>query len=319
MFLGIAALASWYFTDLRYRVNLEFPLATLDGLIRGTANKPFQFRMLVPWIVQGLQSLTGGETKTLYRAVDAVATLGIYYATRYYLRSWFSAVASATAAFSVFLVLPWNFILARDVPIYLPYDMASIAFFTLGLAFLRRGRWTLYYPLLAVATVNREITIFLILAFAISQWATMSRRKWAIHLAGQLAIWITIKAILGSMYAANPGEALEFSHAGTQSPHLVSNLDILTTLSNLLTVLSCFGFLWVLIPLFWRRLSDQFLRQVLWIVPPFVLSLLLFGNINEMRVYAEMLPVVLVPALLIITDLLPSGPLSRGAGSGRAA
>lgn len=303
-FFCIAALASWYLTDLRYRVNVEFPLATLDGLIKGTANKPFQFRMLVPWIVQGLHSLTAWETKDLYAAVDAGATLGVYYATRFYLRSWFASLVSAVAAFSVFLILPWNFILARDIPIYLPYDMASIAFFTMGLAFLRRRWWMAFYPLLAVATVNREITVFLIVVFGISQWATMPRRSWALHLAAQSAIWIGIKTVLGSLYAANPGDALEFYHAGTQSPHLVRNLDVLTTLPSLFTVLSCFGFIWILLPLFWRRLSDRFLRQVLWITPPFLLSVILFGNIDEMRVYAELLPVILIPAIFIVAEIL---------------
>ncbi len=91
----------------------------------------------------------------------------------------------------------------------------------------------------------------------------------------------------------------------------------MTSLPSLFTLLSCFGFIWILIPLFWRRLSDRFPRQVLWVAPPFLLSLLLFGNIDEMRVYAELLPVILIPAIMIVAEILraPTIITENGAGS----
>jgi hypothetical protein len=76
--------AAWYFVHLRYSLNQEFPLATLSSFLDGTAYRPFQFRMLIPWLVGGFQA-TGLSEMTLYRIFDALSVVGIFYSFRYYL------------------------------------------------------------------------------------------------------------------------------------------------------------------------------------------------------------------------------------------
>lgn len=300
-----ALVASWYFVNLRYRLNQEFPLATLQSFLDGTAYKPFQFRMLVPWMVGGLSSFIPADPKTLYQWIDVAAVLGLFYAFRYHLKSHFQGAAANVLPFLVFYSLPWNYLLPRDLPLILPYDLAAVALFTLGLALLQRRRWTWYYLVFAVATLNRETILFLTLIFAIVEYQRLPRGAYALHLAAQLGLWLGIKLVMGSVYAANPGSSFEFYHVGTQIPHWQSNLKVLTSPPHLIPVLSSFGFAWLVVAAGWKRLRDSFTRKSLWAIPPFLLMVFVVGNLNEIRVYGELTPIVLTAAILILADLLP--------------
>jgi len=298
-----ALLLAWYFVHLRYRLNQEFPLAPLQSFLDGTAHKPFQFRMLVPWLVAALRTVIPLDVKALYQWIDVAAVLGLFYAFRYHLKSFFQGAALNVLPFALFYVLPWNYLLARDLPILLPYDLAAVAFFALGLALLHRRKWSWYYPVFAIATLNRETMLFLTIIFAVMEYRRLPRGSYALHLAAQLGIWLAIKLVIGSVYAGNPGTSFEFYHVGTDVPHWRTNLEMLATPQRLILFLSSFGFVWILIVAGWKRLRDPFTRKSLWAIPPFVLMIFAIGNLNEMRVYGELTPLVLTAALLIGAEL----------------
>lgn len=302
--LLIVAAMAWYFVYLRYRVNRELPLATLEALTAGTAYKPFQFRVLVPWLARELSRLGFGPLLDIYKSIDWVATVAIYYSVRYYLKTYLSGTASALLAFAVFWVLPWNFIMARDIPIYLPYDLTVIVFMTLALAFLVRRQWIPFYIIFIAATFNRETTIFITAAFVSIEWGLRSKNSLAVHAATQFAIWGGVKLLTGSLYAGNPGSTLEFDHADTTISHWRTNIDFLTTPKHLLVFLSNFGFLWLLLIAGWDRLMRYRLRRTLWIIPAVVLTTFFIANINELRIYADLFPFVLIPALLVIVSVV---------------
>lgn len=302
--LGVIV-AAWYFVHLRYRLNQEFPLATLSSFLDGTAHRPFQFRMLVPWLVGGLQ-VTGLGEITLYRILDALSVVGIFYSFRYYLSGFIDRDVAGLLSFSVFYALPWNYLLAREIPILLPYDLPSIALLTLALALLHRRKWLPFYAVLVLGALNRETIVFVTIAFALVEFGRQSRRDFALHLAGQLGIWLAVKTTMGVIYANNPGSAFEFYHVGTTSPHWKTNLEMLVSGPHLLLMLSNFGFAWVIVLAGWRHLTDPFLRKALWIIPPYLLLVLIAGNANEIRVYGELLPVIMAPAALIIMSFASS-------------
>ena len=109
---------------------------------------------------------------------------------------------------------------------------------------------------------------------------------------------------MGALYEANPGQTFEYFHVGTQVPHWRTNLNVLANWPHLVLVLSTFGFVWVLIPVGWRRLRDSFPKKALSAVVPYLAMVLLIGNLNEIRVFGELLPFVLVPALIIAASYL---------------
>lgn len=294
---------AWYFVYLRYQLNQEFPLATLDGFLNGTAHKPFQYRMLVPWIVGGLRSLGLGDAATLYRAVDVAAVIGSYYALRYYLATFLKSHA-VLFAFVVFYALPWNYLLARDVTIILPYDLMAVTLTTLALALVARGKWQIFYPAFAVAALNRETILFVTVAYVAAMWSTEKKARIAMHAAAQLAIWLVVKFVTSGMYESNPGQSFEYYHVGTQVPHWRTNLNVLASWPHLVLVLSCFGFLWALIPVGRKRINDSFPKRALWAAVPYLAMVLVIGNLNEIRVLGELMPFLAVPAMLIISSYL---------------
>jgi hypothetical protein len=283
---------------------MEFPLATLEALTAGAAYKPFQFRVLVPWLASGLSQLGFGPLLEIYKSIDLVATVGIYYSTRYYLATFLKREPSTVLAFAVFWALPWNFLLARDIPIYLPYDLTVVLFMTLALALMVRAQWSLFYAVFIAATFNRETTPFITAAFVSLEWGKRSSHSLIGHAAAQLAIWAGVRMLTGHLYASNPGAALEFTHADTTIPHWRTNIDVLTTPKYLFVVLSNFGFSWLLVLIGWNRLRHLRIRRTLWIVPVVIATTFLIANINELRIYGDLIPFVLIPALLVLVSYM---------------
>jgi hypothetical protein len=136
VFVAVAVIA-WYFVQLRYALNAEFPLATLSesatSLTAGTGYIPFQFRALIPWIAGAL-----GGSVAVYRWLDVAAVIGIFYSFRFLLAGLFVGRSLLFLPFVMFYFLPWNYLLPRGIPILLPYDLWAVAFMALGLALLRR-------------------------------------------------------------------------------------------------------------------------------------------------------------------------------------
>jgi len=292
------ALFAWYFVYLRYQFNTEFPLATPIALAEGSAYIPFQFRALIPWIAHAMQTTGVADLATAYKALDVVSLVGLYYAFRYLLTPLMSRGAAGLLSFAVFFVLPWNYIVPRGIPILLPYDLPAVMFFTLGLALLRRRLWTWYYIVFAAGCLNRETMVFLAVVLIAVEFGGEHHRSLLRHLGIHVAIWGAVKVLMTMLYGNNPGTAFEIYHVGTNVLHLTTNFKLLIDPQSLLLILSNFGFTWVLAVVFWKRVDDRFTRRANWVIPPYVLLTFIAGNMNEIRVFGELMPLVLVPALL---------------------
>ncbi len=290
----LVALMAGYFVFLRYELNTEFPLATLTNLADGTAYKPFQFRMLVPWLASGLAAAGTVDLLRAYQIIDALSVIGLFYAFRYLLADYLTGATLTLGSFLVFYALPWNYLLARDLPLILPYDLAAVAFFTLGLALLKRHRWTWFYPVFVVACLNRETMVFLVVVLLAVEYGRIPNRSLGIHAAAMVGIWLVIKFVMGALYTGNPGNALELYHVNSNVLHITTNIDRLLIPRHLLVVLSNFGFAWLIVLVGYNRIHDRFARRSLWMAPLFVLMILIVGNINEIRVFGELLPVVML-------------------------
>ena len=301
---AMVAVLAWYFVYLRYLFNTEFPLATPAALADGTAYIPFQFRALVPWIANAIHASGLADLATAYKWLEAGSVVGLYYAFRYLLASVVSRGTAGLLSFSIFFVLPWNYILPRGIPILLPYDLPAVMFFTLGLALLRRRLWVWYYIVLTAGCLNRETMVFLAVVLVAVEFGGPRHRSLLPHMALHAAIWAAVKILMSTLYGSNPGTAFELYHVGTQVLHLKTNLELLIVPQQLLLILSNFGFVWILIAVFWKRMDDRFSRCALWVIPPYVLLTFVAGNMNEIRVFGELMPLVLVPALLVAMSVV---------------
>ncbi len=296
--------SAWYFVHLRYLFNSKFPLATPAALADGTAYIPFQFRALIPWIAGAIRSSGMADLTTAYQWLEGSAVVGLYYAFRYLLAPLMTRGAAALLSFSIFFVLPFNYILPRAIPILLPYDLPAVLFMTLGLALMRRRMWGWYYIIFAVGCLNRETMVFLAVVLIALDFGGPNHRSLLPHLGVHAAIWGVVKVLMSMLYGGNPGTAFELYHVGTQTLHLTTNIQLLVAPLSLLLILSNFGFAWVIVVAFWKRVDDRFTRKAIWVIPPYLLLTFIAGNMNEIRVFGELMPLVLVPALSIAMSFI---------------
>ena len=163
LFLVVAGAFSYYFASL-YFAKPEWGPCSLATLIQGKGNTPFQYRALVPWIVgwaaRHVLPLPGiGTPQGLAFVIEIASTFALLVAFRYYLGFFFRGAALGTLlAFSLVLVLPFNYLLPLHYPFRLAYDIPSVLVFTLGLILIYRRSWLWYYILFVVGTFNRETT-----------------------------------------------------------------------------------------------------------------------------------------------------------------
>lgn len=286
---------AYYFTELRLGLNLIYENATPVMLVEGTAETPYQYRALLPWLVRGLVGLGVADTAVplLFRLLEFLSVLSLVVAFRAFLSRFFNhLLLRSVLAFSIFLVLPFNVLHTY----WYPYDIPSILFFVLGVLALYRRNWLGFYILFAVATINRETTLFLTFLFIITNLGQLPLKRLAGHTAVQLIIWTLIKGLLQTIYVENPGQ-------GAFQLTLTDNLQFLFQPGGWLWVLPNWGLTWILALIGYRHLKDPFVKRALWVIIPVFAVMMLVGKVDELRIYAELTPIVLTAALLTLQNL----------------
>ncbi len=309
IFIVAALLMSLHFVDLRFAGNSEFSGASLTALLAGTAQTPYQYRALVPWLANGvlavLPKAAAVAPTAVFKLFDFLAVFLFAVSFKYYISLFLKdKTQSSVLALSLFYVLPFNFLTKINyhaglsyLPVWYPCDMPSILFFTLGLIFIYKRQWRWYYPLFLVATFNRETSCFLTAVYLFTAYGNERPRTLILHISAQIAIWGAIKLFLYRLYAGNPGDGLLLNT-------VVFNLNILRHPSVYLPLLSSLGFIWIPVLIYYRRIQDAFLIRALLVVIPFIVGMSCVGALPELRIYGELIPIVLAPFLLVLRDFL---------------
>lgn len=273
--------------------------ATLDNLAfdrsrvavaLGSAIRPFQYRILVPFMARQLWQSLGATLTGWMNVIDAIFVCALLIAFRAYLHPCVGRRASYPLCFLILVPILWNYCALNDY--YYASDLPAIAFFVIGALCMRRGRWWAYYAVFILATLNRETSCFLTVLLVCTQWP---RRRWPVlmgHCLGQLAIWIGVKLLLARAFATNPGAAVV-------EVHLWQNLEqigeLLTFDLARLQYLLAFGLAWAVIPFVWQDLPP-FSRRACLVAIPYLVSVAIAGCVFEVRVHAELVPILTIPA-----------------------
>jgi hypothetical protein len=301
----IVVLLSCYFTVLRFDFRLNPKMHDiLYAILSNSGETPHQYRILVPWLANLLVANDPAPLHVL-ALIDACFLCLLAFAFRHYLSLLFAGRGWPTLlSLSLFYVLPFSLLLPRTMPFF-PSDIPSILFFTLGLTFLYKRRMAPYYLLFALATMNRETTCFLTLAYVFTALGEAKPKTIAAHGVGQLLVWVAIKYLLYRVFADNPGDGLYGIRFG-------ANLEALASAKGCLTLLSSMGFIWIPAFVYYRRIPDRFVRRSLLVVPPYVLGMFCVGYVLELRIYADLIPVVLTAFLLLVRQFVapPQGGCS---------
>ncbi len=192
------------------------------------------------------------------------------------------------------------------------YDLPALFLFTLGLVLIARRRLGLYAAVFVLALLNKETALLLTLVWVIVERRRLKFSHLALGAGVQVIAWLAVRGLLAWFFRNNPGDEIAL--------HLFRNFDVLVIPRNWVlfrpitdwlvlpmgfNVLYVAGFIWALIAL---RRSAQFLNDAFWIALPLGVLSLLFGNVDEMRVYYELLPIVFLVLAGSAYRLLGYGP-----------
>lgn len=224
------------------------------------------------------------------------------------------------------------------------YDMPSLAFFALDLyiIYFRKSR-LLLIALFALATLNRETTLFLIPFFLLSELAPGIRRTGRTVVSpGKLSIaspapahpalcflpssWRSLRwrrlrraevlipaSAMLAYWAAWHVFIFHFFHHNSSEyyPRLSFNLYCFRRLRYYPQLFSACGYLLPFLFLFRKHLRDPQLRLWLWVIPLWYAVMTFWGILVETRVFGELLPFVACAAPLIAEEVFAAAVLRR--------
>ena len=210
------------------------PRALIPDMVAGTAYRPYVYRALVPRATQALDALLPGAARaaadslmdrtpwlrerwhwTTPHASWYVWTLVLQWLSLLLFAFAFERLAPALLGTSGALPALGAGVMLLLVPIHFGfqnfvYDFPQLALFTLALALLAERKWLKFEIALAVAVLNKETSLLLVAVFVIWAWRVLPGRQLAAHALAQLLIAAVVVLALRSLYAHNPGMAVEF-------------------------------------------------------------------------------------------------------------
>lgn len=307
-----------------YTVSATFYL-NLPAYLAGKERLPFQYRIFPALLIRGLYALhllhtAGMHSKGAFTAERAplylLSLAGLVAAACFTQALYQTLTRTRALTFLVFPVLlytmMWTYSVHVEANFSYPYDFLSVAFFAAGLFFIANRRFWSLLAVLAVGTLNRETTLFLIGIFVLDAASTSLNEpngRWRdrFHF-GQvswvrtlllLAVWVVIKAVLAHHYAAND-----------RSEDYVRLRENLGELKPRLwpALLNTCGFMLPAVLLFRAGIQPLRFRNYLWIVPVWFAAMFYAGVIVETRIYGELCPYVAVALTLILENRLSSAP-----------
>jgi hypothetical protein len=305
-----------YVTGTRFYVDLASYAA-------GSERLPFQYRALTSWLLHGIASLPplralAASLPPPFAEIELLALAAITLAsaaaaidlTRRSLALFMNEGMARALAFLLPLSMYFSYVaLASSYRFSYPYDVPSLALLALCIFAMLGGRWALLYVGFALASLNRETSLFLIPLLLLYRWPVdragfaAKRVRLLGHALALLAIWLAIKYALARLYAGNPvegGGSMSGAFVWQAGQNLRNLLDPIywPSLSGVL------GYLWVIILLGWKYLGDTPLRRGLWVVPLWAAGMLMVGRITELRIFGELGAYMAVVAGVAIHNFL---------------
>jgi len=296
-------LFSWVFVYYTMQVP-QYAAASLEQLIKGTAERPFQYRILGPWLIKAISSYS----HISLRGAEMIFYFLAYFFAFLALRRW---LANFLPRWLSDLSPLWLFICSINnlYPRY-PWDALTQLFMPLlfNLAYKKRWGWFLF--VFAIAMLNRETTYLAILGFTLIELGRVGKsylRAAAVFVIAS-AIWLGLKIALEKMFFEQAGAFVQleffrnleyFTGKRCFFDYMInSHLKPLCWIVPLcwLAFLSFANFMWLFIfPKLFNK--DKTLLRLAILIPVHIAIVMVFGVIAERRVMAELYPLIIPLAL----------------------
>jgi hypothetical protein len=297
---------------LAYVQNCQ-PFLDLDQYIRGNARLPYQYRVLMAWILRGglrLPYLTAVSSHLPVPLRDprililfAASWISLFGSV---ILTW-GSIARLTrdsgyarwASLIVVYMAYFHFPLAVGLNFLLPYDLPSLFFFCGCLYCIIADRMFFFYPFFIVGAFNRETICMASFFLILWHWPEIRQRSRSFvlfgHVLAQAAIWLAIRLYLHHSFAYN----LPDTANATPWYKLAGNLRYMLEPEQWPVLLSVFGFTLPLVLLWRRSMKHPAMEREVYLLAAWFAVMMLVGVIIEIRVFSELIA-YMAPAVALI-------------------
>jgi hypothetical protein len=254
--------------------------------------KPYQFRLLVPFIFILFKPISFIPQKTIflfYTALVIYLIILIYFKV---LSEYFqNTKANFILACSIIYPMIWNYVILNQS--YQYYDFTAILIFTFGLYLIIKEKFFPLTIVLVIGVFNKETSGYLVFAYLLYNYKSLFTWKILFRTSLLVIVYIAIKVILSYVFRNNPGDTIEIC--------LSSNIEIIKSIfSNtiyLKNILLNFGGIYISIFLLflssrWKKFPSKKLLFINLAFLPNIFLGFFVTYFDEVRVYAEFIPLV---------------------------
>jgi len=185
--------------------------------------------------------------------------------------------------------LPWGF-LKIGYQISYPYDIPALFFCSLGILAILGDRYPALLATMVVGTLNKETMFWLIPGFLFYEWL--------LHRGPRGHLFLQVAAVAGCFLLAyalcrvsTQGFRGLFSPVGQAGDRWVTNLNELGFSNRGRLMQNVYWPLLIHLPaLLWFRRLPMGIRALYAATPVFLVPMFVYGNLHELRLYNEILP-----------------------------
>jgi hypothetical protein len=284
MLLYVTFAVATGFADLHMRPHTEKVFKQyIPGVVANTEFAPGTYRVLAPFFIDGVARATGLSLEYAWYLTRLFAIFFAYGAVHVYLRTWFPAPAALAGVAITAATLPLTFTNSWPSPDTMP----ELALFTLAAMAIARRSDAVFAFALAIAALNRETSVFLVLLYVVAEPLTRGRTLRA------ALFGLEWSAIYVGLRLARGWQHYDYWQVG----YNLSNLGLLPAAFD--PYYRAYAYFGVILfgPLLYlaakARNCPAFVRRALLVVPCFVAVAFVFSSIIESRIFTPLYALVL--------------------------
>jgi len=303
-YLILVGLVSSHFA-LSYLMNTHQQF-NLHDYLNGKAPQPYQYRALPAWILYLASNTTLARTiaahlpapfsdpeQLMLLLLVAISMAGMIEITRRCIIAVTSDIEFAmmfaflTPVAAYITYVSW----ANSYTQAMAYDIPSLTLFGLAYYFILRSNFIAFSIAFFFATLARNTSAFLIIAFICQRWTDVPSllRRDGLKLIFISAMYASVMLFLYYLYGQNLSELQlgPFRGTGVDIPGGLfifhgENIQTLLSPKYWPGLLSFVGWLWLPVLLGWRRLDHSGVRRILLVLPPlWFVAVMIGGRIVE--------------------------------------
>jgi hypothetical protein len=308
-----------------YPVNKKHLPFDVDDMIEGKYRKPYVYRTLVPTTIRIISNII---PESIHKNTENFVRQNPKLNATFDNLEWQQEVALKffiSSAFMILSFIAFGYLIPNFVFLFtalentylnkifisglslvlLPgfflygshiYDPPQLFLFALALYVLYKQKFSLFYLLFILVTINKETSLLLIGVFFFYFFKKIPDKKYIYLIITYIFTYLLIRVIIIYVFSENEGPFLEYHFAE-------HNLRVRYSLIAL-TMNSGFFILLLLLTFINWKSKPSFIKTSFWVIfiPTFILTLF-FGYVDELRVYYELYPILITASAITINQL----------------